>query len=74
MQYSTVGARLREVRRSRQWTQTDLAHFARVSASDVCKIERDRLKASDYQIGKLAAALNIPAASLNSSDVKKQAG
>ena len=63
-----LGARLREARRSLSWTQSELSHVARVSASDICKIERDRLKPSTYQINKLSAALNVSPKTLTGSD------
>ena len=68
MQHSTFGERLREVRRSRGLTQAALAYQGKISGSDICKIERDRLKSSTYQINKLSAALNVSPQSLIGND------
>lgn len=54
-----VGAEIRELRRQRGWTQADLSHFSRMSASDISKIETGRLLPSSYQLERLNRALGV---------------
>lgn len=53
--------RLRLERESREWTRSELARRARMSAGDVGKIEAGRLIAYPSQARKLARALGVPA-------------
>ncbi len=50
---------IREERKRRGWTQTDLAYHSRVPAAEISRIECGRLKPSSGQLAKLAKALGI---------------
>jgi len=58
------GARLRQLRTDRQWTQEDLAETAGLTATYVGQVERGDKVASLTVVLKLARALDIPPAEL----------
>jgi transcriptional regulator with XRE-family HTH domain len=51
---------IREERIQRGWTQIDLSYHSRVPASEISKIECERLKPSPGQIERIARALGVP--------------
>lgn len=57
------GARVRELREQREWTQKELADRLDVSVSYISKVENERLHFGDYPstkfIHKLATELNV---------------
>jgi ribosome-binding protein aMBF1 (putative translation factor) len=59
-----VVLRIAKERRRRGWTQTQLAAKARLSASDVSRIETGRMRPYNVQAERLARALNLRVESL----------
>lgn len=55
----TTTTRLAAERRRRGWTQVDLAHYARLSAADVSRIESGRMRPYPAQAARIAHALGI---------------
>jgi transcriptional regulator with XRE-family HTH domain len=62
-----VGERLRELRKARGWTKTELARRAEVSRQTVVCIEREGhdYPISDVMLARLALALGVPLAELD---------
>ena len=54
--------KLTELRRARGWSKAELARRAQLSEGDVGKIESGRLVPYESQLGRLARALDVPAA------------
>jgi transcriptional regulator with XRE-family HTH domain len=54
-----LGLRVRELRRTRGWTQTELAERIGVQQSAVAKIERGAVDPTTTMIVKLAKALGV---------------
>jgi ribosome-binding protein aMBF1 (putative translation factor) len=59
-----VVLRIAKERRRRGWTQTQLAAKARLSTSDVSRIETGRMRPYPVQAERLARALNLRVESL----------
>ena len=55
---------LRAERIRRGWRLDDLAHFSRLSASEISKVETGRLRPSKGQLERLARALELDLNSL----------
>ncbi len=53
--------RLRYERQRRKWRLDDLAHYSRMAASDISRIETGRLRPSERQLARLAKALKVDA-------------
>ena len=51
--------RIRQERLRRKWRLEDLAHYAQVSAADVCRIETGRMVPYPSHAERLAAALGL---------------
>lgn len=64
-----MGDRVRELRKSRYWTQDQLAHAAGVSRASVQNIEAGRLDRSSV-VPKIAEALGVAPASLTGPEDK----
>ncbi|RJO74286.1 MAG: XRE family transcriptional regulator [Myxococcales bacterium] len=60
-EYEVVGKRIRSLRKSRDWSQIDLAHHAGLSASYLAEIERGGRNPTLETIINVAAALNVSA-------------
>ena len=58
----SIKAKVERLRRG--WTQTDLGHFAGMSAADISKIENGYLRPFPRQAARLADALGIEATEL----------
>ena len=56
--------RIRAERLRRGWRLDDLAHYSRLSASDISKLESGRLRPSKGQLERLAGALELDLKSL----------
>jgi transcriptional regulator with XRE-family HTH domain len=50
---------IRAERRRRGWRLDDLAHYSRLSASEISKLETGRLRPSKGQLERLARALGL---------------
>jgi len=61
---SSLGARIKALRLERELQQRQLAEKAGLTPSMVSQIESGRLTPSLYTVGKIAAALGVPIASL----------
>jgi transcriptional regulator with XRE-family HTH domain len=59
MDVATIGARIRELRKAKRWTQVDACHRSRMSIGDWSRIEGGRLIPSDSQLERVAAALDV---------------
>lgn len=57
----SVGERIRQVRRERSWTQTDLANAIGVSRSAVAQWETDRAGQVRDNLTRIARALDVSA-------------
>ena len=51
--------RIRVERRRKGWRLEDLAHFARVSAADISRIETGRMKPYPSHLSRLSVALEL---------------
>jgi transcriptional regulator with XRE-family HTH domain len=60
----TLGSRLRQLRQQRGITQGDLATLAQVSRTTLAHLEADKTTAQGATLSRLAAALNLPLATL----------
>lgn len=60
----TVALNLRRLRRERGLTQEELAHVAEIDRSYLGTIERAEYSITVVTLGKLAAALRVPPATL----------
>lgn len=60
----TVGKRIKQTRKLRHMTQTELALKARISASHMAQIERGKRQASPAVLASIARALSVPTADL----------
>ena len=56
--------RMKVERLKHGWSQSELAYFARMSPSDVSRIEKGRMAPYPVQTRKLAAALHLDPATL----------
>lgn len=56
---ATPGQRVRAARQQRGWTQVDLAHYARLSAADISRLENGRLIPYPVQAQRIARALGL---------------
>jgi transcriptional regulator with XRE-family HTH domain len=61
---TTLGARIKALRKERELQQRQLAEKAQLTPSMVSQIESGRLTPSLHTVGKLAAALGVPIAVL----------
>jgi len=61
---TTLGARIRTLRKERELQQRQLAEKAELTPSMVSQIESGRLTPSLHTLGKVAAALGVPIAAL----------
>ena len=52
-------SRIKAERLKRQWTQTDLAFYARMSSSDISRIENGRMIPYPGHLERLSKALGI---------------
>jgi len=59
---TTLGARIRTLRKERELQQRQLAEKAELTPSMVSQIESGRLTPSLHTLGKVAAALGVPIA------------
>ena len=64
MQRSRAGARVRQARVARGWTQASLSHFSGMSSGDISRIENGHLILTDRQLERLAEAFGLPPAEL----------
>jgi ribosome-binding protein aMBF1 (putative translation factor) len=55
---------IKEERKRRGWTQTDLSYHSRVPQADISRIESGRLKPTLGQLERLARALGMNPADL----------
>ena len=58
-EYAAIGQRIRELRRSKNWSQLELAHKADLSPSYLAELERGGRNPSLETILSLAAALDV---------------
>ena len=61
---SEIGARLRDLREARRWTQAELAQRLAMSQPQVSQVERGLKKPSAEILGQIAGALRISAETL----------
>jgi XRE family aerobic/anaerobic benzoate catabolism transcriptional regulator len=55
----SLGKRIRELRKARQWRQIDLAAHSGLNAIYICDVERGEKQLCLFAIEKLAAGLGI---------------
>lgn len=60
MSNSSIGSRIRTVREERGYTREQLAEYADVSTDFLWHIETGRSSMSTQNLGKIAAALDVP--------------
>ncbi|MFE6746420.1 helix-turn-helix domain-containing protein [Kitasatospora purpeofusca] len=60
----TVGKRIKQIRKLRHMTQTELALKAKISASHTAQIEQGKRQASPAVLASIARALSVPPADL----------
>ncbi|NIF20288.1 XRE family transcriptional regulator [Candidatus Pantoea multigeneris] len=63
-----VGDKIRQIRKAKKLTLSELALLAESDVGNLSRLERGKQGYSDAQIKKIAAALQVPAAELFSSD------
>ena len=62
--YTSIGRRIRRLRKRRRWTQAELAERADISTSFLGHIERGSRKLSVETLNRIALALNCSADAL----------
>lgn len=70
--YTSIGLRIRYLRRQRHWTQETLAERAGISPSFLGHIERGSRKLSVETLNRIALALNCSADELLGTGVEAQ--
>lgn len=54
-----LGARIREIRKERRWSQAELAQKAGMAQTSISEIEREQISPSVDTVERIAAALGI---------------
>ena len=70
--YTSIGRRIRRVRKRRRWTQAELAERADISTSFLGHIERGSRKLSVETLNRIALALNCSADALLGTGLEAQ--
>ena len=70
--YTSIGRRIRRLRKRRRWTQVELAERADISTSFLGHIERGSRKLSVETLNRIALALNCSADALLGTGLEAQ--
>ena len=70
--YTSIGRRIRRLRKRRRWTQAELAERADISTSFLGHIERGSRKLSVETLNRIALALNCSADALLGTGLEAQ--
>ncbi len=73
LDYVVIGSRIREIRKSKQWTQAILAERSGVEPSNISHIERAATKVSLPTLVSIANALDVSLDELVYSNLNKSA-
>jgi transcriptional regulator with XRE-family HTH domain len=55
-----LGKRIRQLRKTKQWRQIDLAAHAKLSQNQICDIERGQSEVGIRNLDSIAHALDVP--------------